>query len=153
MMEEVVSDEVQKIIEMKRHLNAVEHMLYVSCKFTKTTEMLRKAMQSIITAYEKFFDVAYDVLIGEQDLAFTVFDRIELLKDALFQRGVTLEFQDYFLLKRLMISDFDTVGEYRKNLAIISYIDGEEYKITIAKLLEFYDTLKFAVNSLKKDQF
>ena len=35
---------VENLIELKRHLNSIEHMIYVSCKFTRTTEMLRKVM-------------------------------------------------------------------------------------------------------------
>ena len=144
-----MEEALEQLRNIQRNLNSIEHMIYVSCKFTRTTEMLRKVMESIVTTYENFFGVAYAVLVGEQDaLAATVQDRIQLLTDSLASKGIAVDLSDYFLLKRLLLSDFDSIGEYRKNLCMVSYLDGEEYVINMAKLLEFYDNLKEACSGL-----
>ncbi|MCA9497146.1 MAG: hypothetical protein KC589_09445 [Nanoarchaeota archaeon] len=143
-----MEESLEHIMNLKRHLNSIEHMLYVSCKFTRTTEMLRKVMETTIIGYEQFFAVAYSMFIGKEEIVNSVHDRIQLLNDSLASRGISVDLSDYFLLKKLMISDFDSVGEYRKNLAIVSYIDGEEYIINLSKLLVFFENLKCACASL-----
>lgn len=138
---------------IQRDLNTIEHMLYVSCKFTRTTEMLRKVMETIVSTYENFFTIAYEVLVSkEQYQANTVHDKIQLLNDIMLSKGVVVDLSDYFLLKRLLISDFDSIGEYRKNLCMVSYIDGEEYIINLTRLLSFYEQLKSAYQGLTKSR-
>lgn len=146
-MEEIV---LENIIHLKRHLNAIEHMIYVSCKFTRTTEMLRKVMETIVVGYEQFFTLSYKIFVGTEEFVnFGIHHKIQLLNDALSERGISIDLSDYFLIKKLLISDFDSIGQYRKNLCMISYVDGEEYVINMNKLLDFYSNLKEAFNSLK----
>ncbi len=128
---------------LNRHLNSIEHMIYVSCKFTRTTEMLKKVMETIVNGYEQFFGVAYRIFIDDETIeANNVLDRIKILKEGFLMNGLDLDLSDYFLLKRLLMSDFECIGEYRKNLCMVSYLDGSEYIINISKLLNFYENLK-----------
>ena len=144
-----MEETIQHLIELKRQLNSIEHMIYVSCKFTRTTEMLRKVMETIVQGYEQFFSVAYSTFIGDEDLGVTnIQHKIQMLSDSLASRGISVDLSDYFLLKRLLMSDFDKIGEYRKNLCMVSYIDGDEYVINMTKLLDFYSSLKIACSSL-----
>lgn len=146
-----MEEAIENLIHLKRHLNSIEHMIYVSCKFTRTTEMLRKVMETIVTGYENFFAIAFEIFVGDSQLdGFSVQHRIQLLSDELANKGIHIDLSDYFLLKRLLISEFDSIGEYRKNLCMVSYIDGEEYVINMTKLLDFYSTLKDACNSLQE---
>lgn len=144
-----MEETIQHLIELKRQLNSIEHMIYVSCKFTRTTEMLRKVMETIVVGYEQFFSVAYATFIGDEDLGVTnIHHKIQMLSESLASRGISVDLSDYFLLKRLLMSDFDKIGEYRKNLCMVSYIDGDEYVINMSKLLDFYSSLKIACSSL-----
>ncbi len=145
-----MEDTVELLRELKRHLNSIEHMIYVSCKFTRTTEMLRKVMESMVSTYEYFFGTAFRILVPQEEASYvnTVQDKIQLLREALLQRGIDVDISDYFLLKRLLLSEFDCIGEYRKNLCMVSYIDGEEYVINMSKLLDFYENLKLNCNGL-----
>ena len=65
---------------------------------------------------------------------------------------MTLDLSDYFLIKRLLMSEFECIGEYRKNLCMVSYLDGEEYVINISKLLEYYSHLKQISDGLNQIQ-
>lgn len=146
---------VEHLRDLHRNLNSIEHMIYVSCKFTRTTEMLKKVMSAILKGYENFFDVAYNVCSITSGTAGseTVFNKIAVLKEYFLNSGVEIDLADYFLIKRLLLSEFECVGEYRKNLALIAYIDGEEFIINVSKLLEFYNKLKSIsndLNSIKK---
>ncbi len=146
-----MEEAIENLIHLKRHLNSIEHMIYVSCKFTRTTEMLRKVMETIVTGYENFFMIAFEMFSSSDEVgSYTVHHKIQLLSDELASKGLHIDLSDYFLLKRLLISDFDSIGEYRKNLCMVSYIDGEEYIINMTKLLDFYGNLKTACNCLQE---
>jgi len=143
----------ENIIHLKRHLNSIEHMIYVSCKFTRTTEMLKKVMETIVVGYEQFFSVAYTTFLSEDSANLnTISDKIQALSDTLATRGINIDLSDYFLIKRLLISEFDCIGEYRKNLCLVSYINDQEYVINVGKILEFYENLKLACSSLSPQE-
>jgi len=144
-----MDDAMEKLGQVRRHLSSIEHMIYVSCKFTRTTEMLRKVMETIVTGYEHFFALAYTTYVGDAELSnTTVHHKIQVLSENLAARGIHIDLSDFFLLKKLLLSDFDSIGEYRKNLCMVSYIDGEEYIINMTRLLEFFGNLKNACTSL-----
>lgn len=145
-------EEVYELLkDLKRQIHSIEHMLFVSSKYTRTTEMLEKIMENLVAGYEQFFAVAYEVLVGtEGESVESVQDKIQLLNEALLVRGLSVDLSDYFLLKRLLLSEFDCIGEYRKNLCMVSYLDGEEYVINMAKLHEFYEGLKLACSGLEQ---
>ena len=148
-MEEVYSD----VRVLQRDLNTLEHMIYVSCKFTRTTEMLKKVMEQMIFTYENFFSVAYQVLLDENTINTEMSDRIQILTQLLVERGIVADLSEYFLLKRLLMSDFECMGEYRRNLSIVAFLDGEEYLINVPKLLDFFENLKRACSSLMQSQY
>lgn len=137
---------------LQRDLNTLEHMIYVSCKFTRTTEMLRKVMEQMVSTYENFFGIAYQVLLDEQSLSGDMSDRIHMLTQILIERGVVADLSEYFLLKRLLMSDFECMGEYRRNLSLVAFVDGEEYLINVPKLLDFFENIKRASSSLMQNQ-
>ncbi len=140
---------MEQLGQVRRHLSSIEHMIFVSCKFTRTTEMLRKVMETLVTGYEHFFALAYITYVGDEELSnASVHHKIQILTDTLAQRGIEIDLSDYFLLKKLLLSEYDSIGEYRKNLCMVSYIDGEEYVINTVKIHEFYATLKDACASL-----
>ena len=144
-----MDETIEYLIQLKRHLNSIEHMIYVSCKFTRTTEMLRKVMETIVVGYEQFFSVAFHMLVKDElTSSSTIQHKIQLLSETLANRGLDVDLTDYFLLKKLLLSEFDCIGEYRKNLCMVSYIDDEEYIINMTKLLDFYSKLKNACASL-----
>lgn len=147
-MEEVYSD----VRVLQRDLNTLEHMIYVSCKFTRTTEMLRKVMEQMVSTYENFFGVAYEVLLDEHSMMGEMSDRIHALTQILVERGIVADLSEYFLLKRLLMSDFECMGEYRRNLSIVAFLDGEEYLINVPKLLDFFENIKRACSALMQDQ-
>lgn len=146
-----MEETLDNIRELKRHLNSIEHMIYVSCKFTRTTEMLRKVIETIITGYEIFFGVAYNIFTTEEDRSM-ITDRIQVLKQGFLNHGTDIDLSDYFLLKRLLMNDFESIGQYRKNLCMVSYVDGEEYIINMVKLLEYFNHLKTITNGLNTIQ-
>ncbi|MCA9486908.1 hypothetical protein H6501_04525 [Candidatus Woesearchaeota archaeon] len=143
-----MEEQLQAYRDLRRHLNSIEHMVYVSCKFTRTSEMLRRIMETIVAGYEQFFSLAYATMVSEDFSNASVHHKVQLLSDSLADRGITVDLSEYFLLKKLLISDFDSIGEYRKNLCIITYLDGEEYVINMQKLFEFYTSLKLASESI-----
>ena len=145
-----MEETVYYLRELRRHINSLEHMLYVSFKFTRTVEMIRKVIEGIVTGYEHFFIVAYKLLVTEEERKFSenlgLHHKIQLLSKKLEERNIYMDLSDYFFLKKILFSEYSKVGEFRKNLCMISYIDGEEHYINMEKLFDYYENLKNATS-------
>lgn len=140
---------IEKIVYLNRHLNSIEHMILVSCRFTRTTEMLRRVMETIVSGYERFFLVGFDVVARDEEQKLdSLHHKLSVLSGFFEERGISVDLSDYFLLKKLLISDFESVGQYRKNLSMVSYVDGEEYVINMSKLHDLFGNLKMLCSHL-----
>ncbi len=146
-------EQFEQIFELKRTLNSLEHMIYVSCKFTRTTEMIYTVIKHLVEAYDIFFIKGYDYILGSEDTEkVPFFTKIQLLAKNFEERGITVDLSDYKLLKQILLSEYESIGQYRKNLSLIAYLDDGEIVITLQKLIEFYKNLKLVYETLNPEK-
>ena len=145
MEEEFIQD---NLFLFRRKLSSVEHMVLVTYKYTRNSEILFKIIEAIVETYEEFFNVAYLELFGENEDEFIQKNLLYKMKviDEEFKNRThrSPNLKDYLFLKKLLLNEFESVGEFRKNLALIFYLEDEEYEITISNLKDFLFNLKEA---------
>lgn len=145
-------DSIELLTELRRKLSSIEHMVYVSCKITKNTEMLHTGVKALLEGYELFFEKGYSYIIGDSSTHISFLEKIKILSENFEVRGITVDLSDYTLLKRILISDYEAIGEYRKNLSLIVYIDDNEIILNLKKLTEFYKNLSSIYETLNPEK-
>ena len=136
----------EKLEEAFEELKRVDHLIYVSLKYTRTTDVLKNVIDRMITTVECMMNA-----VGEhakstgktRTLAIQPMMKCKELKRLYPDDKILNEFFDfYILLKTLSKAEYNSINEYRRHVTLIAQLDEGEYHVHIDKLTEFYKKLK-----------
>lgn len=129
--------------EASDELKRVDHLVFVSLKYTRTVDVLLNAASRMIDAYEVMFvalltKAKEDRKIG--DIPDTPIEKGEVLKDlyshnAQIKNNVDL----FFLLRKIKRSkSYEKDEEYRRHVSLRTVIDGREEVLNIDIITKYY---------------
>lgn len=127
-------------------LKRVDHLIYVSLKYTRTTDVLKNVIERMITTCNCLMD-ALSEHAKQTGKAKNLSD-LPLMKCKELKRlyandaslSALLDF--YILLRALNKAEYSSINEYRRHVTLIAQLDEGEYHVHIDKVTEFYKTLK-----------
>jgi hypothetical protein len=131
---------MQTIDLAKEELKRVDHMFYVSLKYTRTCDVIRNIINRMIESYNYVFSAILEEL--ETDGKISEIPGPERLKAELvlkFRKNHKEFVQHYFLLRKIFHADFDRREEYRKHVTLLAKF-GEDaiFEIDVPLILEYY---------------
>ena len=142
---------MDKIIKEKI---SADHLLYVSLKYTKTSEVI----VNLILRWDTMISYGLDRLLEHakkkkmiKSIPISPKQRIELLKETFKKQSIVLETIDlYEMFRRIEDLTKESEGEFRKNVALKVTYKGEAIRINLDKLKEYSITLEKFINYLKQ---
>ena len=126
------------IHEGREELKRVEHIIYVSLKYTRTTDVLRGALLRFVS----FFDMVVHAYMikAEETEDISRIPRSPALKakklaelnseDKDMQRFIHY----YFFLKELLKNDYEKINEYRRHVGMIFDFEDNSVAVNIDSL-------------------
>lgn len=133
---------------------SADHLLYVSLKYTKTSEVI----VNLLLRWTIMIDYGLDSLLENakkkkiiKSIPQSPKQKIDLLKDIFKKEAIVLETIDlYEMFRRVEELQKESEGEFRKNVALKVTYRGEVIKINLDKLKEYSVTLEKFINYLKQ---
>ena len=116
------------MLEGREELKRVEHIIYVSLKYTRTTDVLRNAILRFVSFFDIMFE-GYMVQALEKELitkiptspALRVTRLVDMNPDDEdFRKFVVY----YFFLKDLLMKDYGKINEYRRHVGMVFDLDN-----------------------------
>ena len=139
--------------EAYEELKRVDHLIYVSLKYTRTTDVLKSVIERMITTCECMLNT-----VGEHAkktgkvkvLPLQPGMKCKELKK-IYPDDVMLQdfFEFYLLLKTVIKAENAAVNEYRRHVTLIAQLEEGEYHIHIDKVTEFYKGMKKHFDHIK----
>lgn len=131
------------IEEASDELKRVDHLVFVSLKYTRTVDVLLNAASRMIDAYEVMFitlltKAKEDRKIG--DIPDTPIEKGELIKE-LYSHDIQIKnnVDLFFLLRRIKRSKtYEKDEEYRRHVSLRTVIDGREEVLNIDIITKYY---------------
>ncbi len=129
--------------DAKEELKRVEHMIFVSLKYTRTVDVFQNIISRMVDCYDYLLEVILIKALDDKKIAAmpdSPIERGELLKqnfedDEVIKDNVNL----YFLLRKLMrTNNPQKEQEFRRHVTMISYVDGRKEIINIDIITEYY---------------
>jgi hypothetical protein len=116
------------MLEGREELKRVEHIIYVSLKYTRTTDVLRNALLRFVSFFDIIFEgYMLDALNNEKILkvpkspALRVKKLVDMIpNDEQFGKFVRY----YFFLKDLLMRDYGRINEYRRHVGMVFELEN-----------------------------
>src|SRR3989338_553796 len=134
--------------DARQELRRADHLLYVTLKYTKTTDVIKNAIRRLINACDYAILNVLEYLKEKKkikEVPLTPLARAEEVKKRL-KKAELIDFINFYLdLKKIDKSEYTKKEEFKKNVRLIVMNEEEEsYEINIVKLYEFYErTVEF----------
>ncbi len=136
----------ESLSKAEQQLKRVDHLIYVSLKYTRTVDILKNTVNRIIQAYDAGMVVLFDFLKETEkieDIPKSPGLRANILRKTFGEEIIILEFlQHYLHMREILRSDFDRREEFRRGVTMISRLKGHEVEVTIDSITEDYKKVK-----------
>ena len=134
-MEEALED-------AKEELKRVEHLFYVSLKYTRTVDMMRKLIERLISTFDYGMLSLLEYAKEKKkikEIPPTPISKGELVKKIYNEPKIKEYIDLYLLLRKLMRMPYTKREEYRRHVTMISRVGDEQVETNIDSLKENYD--------------
>ena len=134
---------MESLNEAREELKRVDHLIYVSLKYTRTIDVLLNALNRMIDAYDFMFESLMQKALAEEkieEIPTTPIERGNLIKklygeDQQFVDNVEL----FFLIRKLhKAPNPQKEQEYRRHVTMRTMIDGREELVNIDIITNYY---------------
>jgi len=130
------------IDELKR----VDHLVFVSLKYTRTVDVIRSVIERIVSAYD-FLLLALLTELKEKKKIKEVPNnpvmKCELLKEKYKDNPEMIEnIEIYLMLRKILRSNYERRREYRRHVTMIVSLENKTVEMNIDVLTEYFDKIK-----------
>ena len=137
---------IDSLNDAREELKRVDHLIYVSLKYTRTVDVIRSIIDRLINACDFLVDQV--LFIAKQKgridelpkLPGTKCDKIrELYKDD----DQLINFIDFYMkLRKIIRLEYTRSTEYRRHVYMGVDYEGEELRVNIDMIVDFYEKTK-----------
>lgn len=140
----------------RRELIRVEHLLYVSLKYTRTVDVLRNAISRLVStlsfAIDDILEIAKDD--GKIDDVPTIpLVKVQVVRDLFPDKREYSDYLDFFvMLRKLEKASYERAQEYRRHVTMTAELEGEKVEVTIDILGDYFHKVKDFIMFLAEEQ-
>jgi hypothetical protein len=137
----------------QEELKRVDHLIYVSLKYTRTCDIFKSIIQRLIDSLD--FSLVAILKKFEEERKIMEIPAQAGLKCSVIKQHIEddeldkiLEF--YLLLRQINRSDFSRFREFRRHVTMTVVVGGEDLEVTIDKVTEYYKNAKEHIAYIEK---
>lgn len=134
---------MESLDDAKEELKRVDHLIYVSLKYTRTVDVLLNAINRMMDAYDYLFQSLLEKAHEEQkipEIPTTPIEKGNLIKRLYAEDEQIIDNVELnFLLRKLYRSpNPEREQEYRRHVTMRTHIDGREEIVNIDIITNYY---------------
>ena len=129
----------------KEELKRVDHLIYVSLKYTRTVDVLISIIERMINAYGNIVDVLIKYAVKTKKIKHapgTNYLKAEEVKKIYNDPQVKDNVDFYLLLRKLKTAEYIKSNEYRRHVTMTAIVEGKEINIDIDNITEYYKNIQ-----------
>jgi len=138
----------------KEELKRVDHLFYVSLKYTRTADMMRHMVERLISTFS--FGIESLLKYAKEQKKIDNIPNNPVMDSKLMMKTFTDEeiancMDLYLRLRKIMKANYSKREEYRRHVTMICTIDnGRVEEVNIDILKEYYGTAKNFINYVER---
>jgi len=125
----------------KEELKRVDHLIFVSLKYTRTVDVLKSIIERLINAFDEGILYLLEYLIKKNKIKSypkAVLMRCDLIKEKIKDDNIKEYIELYLFLRKISKAKFTKRMEYRRHVTMIADMDGNFTEINMDNLKENY---------------
>lgn len=128
----------EDIFNAKEELKRVDHLIFVSLKYTRTCDVMRSIIKRLIDSYDFIFLAL--LRRKTKEIPKIPAQVCQLVKEHYKDEKFIIDAVDFYLMLRRfnLVKQFTRVQEYRRNVTMILPMDNDVCEITIDSITEYY---------------
>lgn len=134
----------ESLEDAKEEIKRVDHLFYVSLKYTRTVDMMRNMIERLISTFD--WGILSLLKYAKEkkkisEIPPSPISKCELVKKTYKDPKVKEYIDLYLLLRKLMRVPYTKREEYRRHVTMISQVGDKKVETSIDVLKEYYDKL------------
>lgn len=137
----------QAVEELKR----VNHLVYVSLKYTRTVDVLLNIINRMVDGYTEMWGALLQKLVYEgkiEEVPDAPLQRTALIKEHYDDEETQMNVDLYHLLRKLYRSNPEREQEFRRHVTMRTIIDGREEIVNIDVITQYHHIQRDFLNHL-----
>jgi len=132
--------------EARDELKRVDHLVYVSLKYTRTVDVIKSVVDRIINAFDFVLLALLNYLKEKKkikEFPQSPGMKVELIAEKFNNQELNSYLDFYLMLRKISRAQYTKREEYRRHVTMIASLDNEEtVEVDIDILKEYYDKTK-----------
>ncbi len=145
---------IESLTDAREELKRVDHLIYVSLKYTRTTDIFMNAISRMIDAYNHMFDALLKHAIENkkiEEMPGSPIEKGNLIKKLYAEDEDVIDNVDlYFLLRKIFRTKIhEKTQEYRRHVTMKLMVDNREEIVNIDIITQYYFFQNKLFNKIK----
>lgn len=139
--------------EAREELKRVDHLIYVSLKYTRTVDVLINIMKRMVEAYEFLIESLLKYALSKNkiiEIPGTYKERCALVKKNFEEKEIQDSINLYLFIREILKASYERESEYRRHVTLRTYINGKEEIINIDIITQYYHAQQEFANLVEK---
>jgi len=146
-------DEATPLAQAQDELKRIDHLIYVSLKYTRTCDIFKNIIDRLINCIGFVIDALLENLEKENKI-FEVpsqpGSKCNVVKEHIQDETILKMVQFYLSLRQMNRAEFSREREYRRHVTMTMNIDGEVVEVNIDSMTQdFKDTKEYVIHAAK----
>lgn len=142
---------IDALTDAKEELKRVDHLIFVSLKYTRTCDVLLNVVSRLVDSYEHAIDAL--IKYGEQkgtiiETPQTINAKTDAVLKNYEEATVKKNIETYILFRKILKAKYERINEYRRHVTLKTKIEGKDVEINIDNLTQYYEEMKEFLNHI-----
>lgn len=136
----------ETLTKSKEELKRVDHLIYVSLKYTRTVDVLKNVIDRLVNAFDF---MVLSLLRRAKDkkkldkIPTAPIEMCETARELYPEDGKIVELIDfYLLLRKITKAEYESENEYRRHVTMRAEVEGKKLDVNIDEVTEYYKKAK-----------
>jgi len=145
-------EEPQTFLEAKKEMVRVDHLIFVSLKYSRTVDVIKSVIKRLISTYEAAMKALLEKMLEGEKLKRALHGP-KTMRDAVVEAyPETKEYMDFYkFLRELDKAKVDArLNEFRRHVTLVAKVDEESFYVKIETVQEYYERTKTFIELVEK---
>ncbi|MFH2020828.1 MAG: hypothetical protein ABIJ34_05410 [archaeon] len=144
---------IESLENAKEELKRIDHLIYVTLKYTRTVDVLISVVERIINCYEFLIESLVKKAMHDgklEELPGNPITSASKVLEIYPSKIITVNINKYLLFRKLRRMVHSKSNEFRRHVTMVAIVDSKEIRVDIDSITEDFHELKKIMEFVEK---